>query len=106
MAWATGVRSAAVTAAHTSAMGVTEMRLFTMGMPNSRSSCWAVGTRLSAAEVMRSYTLRATALTSLSTQPRRFSPNVMVRMSRFCLFTIARVSAISKGVICMEGPSS
>ena len=41
-------------AAQISAMGVTEMRLFTMGMPNSRSSCSAVGTSFSAAEVMRS----------------------------------------------------
>ena len=54
MATATGVRSSAVTAAQISAMGVTDMRLFTMGMPNSRSSCSAVGTRFSAAEVMRS----------------------------------------------------
>ena len=54
MATATGVRSSAVTAAQISAMGVTEMRLFTMGMPNSRSSCSAVGTSFSAVEVMRS----------------------------------------------------
>ena len=54
IAWATGVRSFAETAAHTSAIGVTEMRLLTMGMPNSRSSCSAVGTRCSAAFVMRS----------------------------------------------------
>ena len=40
------------TAAQISAMGVTEMRLFTIGMPNSRSSCSAVGTSCSAAFVM------------------------------------------------------
>ena len=35
-------------------IGVTEMRLFTMGMPNSRSICSATGTRRSAAVVTRS----------------------------------------------------
>ena len=101
MATATGVRSCASVAAHSSATGVMEMRLFTMGMPNSRSSCSAVGTRRSAALVMRSYTLRAMASMSASVQPRRLSPSVMVRMSRCCLLTIASVSAISAGVICM-----
>ena len=33
---------------------------------------------------------------------RRFSPSVIVRMSRCSLFTIARVSAISAGVICID----
>ena len=64
--------------------GVTEMRLFTMGMPNSRSSCSAVGTRRLAAAVMRSYTLRAMTSISASVQPRRFNPSVIVRMSRCC----------------------
>ena len=54
MATAMGVRSVASVAAQISAMGVTDMRLFTMGMPYSRSSCSAVGTRRSAAVVMRS----------------------------------------------------
>ena len=82
MATAMGVRSCALVAAQISAMGVTEMRLFTMGMPYSRSSCSAVGTRCSAAVVMRSYTLRAMTSMSASVQPRRFSPSVIVRMSR------------------------
>ena len=54
MATAMGDRSRASVAAQISAMGVTEMRLFTMGMPYSRSSCSAVGTSCSAAVVMRS----------------------------------------------------
>ena len=101
MACAMGDRSCSCTAALISAMGVTEIRLLTMGMPNSRSSCSATGTRFSAALVMRSYTLRDTASTLLSPQPRRESPSVMVRMSRFCLSTMFRVSEISAGVICM-----
>ena len=40
--------------AHSSAAGVTEMRLFTMGMPNSRSICSPVGTSCSAWRTMRS----------------------------------------------------
>ena len=36
-----GVRSSAVVAPQISAMGVTAMRLWMMGMPNSRSSCSA-----------------------------------------------------------------
>ncbi len=35
-------------------MGVTEMRLFTMGMPYSDSSARVTGTSLSAADVTRS----------------------------------------------------
>ena len=51
---AMGERSAVCVAAQISAMGVTEMRLFTIGMPYSRSSCSAVGTSFSAAVVRRS----------------------------------------------------
>ena len=101
MATAMRDRSVSGTAAQISAMGVTEMRLFTIGMPNSRSSCSAVGTSCSAAFVILSYTLRAMVLMSESVQERRFRPNVMVRMSRCCLLTMASVSAISSGVICM-----
>ena len=54
IAMAMGERSVAWVAAQISAMGVTEMRLFTIGMPYSRSSCSAVGTSFSAAVVMRS----------------------------------------------------
>ena len=64
IAIAIGERSVAWVAAQISAMGVTEMRLFTIGMPYSRSSCSAVGTSFSAAVVMRSYTLRAITFTS------------------------------------------
>ena len=106
MASAMGVRSWAVTAPQISATGVTEMRLFTMGMPNSRSNCSAAGTSFSAAVVMRSYTLRAMTLMSSCVHARRFKPSVMVRMSRCCWLTIARVSAISAGVICIRVPSA
>ena len=102
MARAMGDRSSVSAAPAISAMGVTEMRLFTMGMPYSRSSCWAVGTSFSAAVVMRSYTLRAMASTLESVHPRRFRPSVMVRMSRFCSETMDCVSAISSGVICIS----
>ena len=51
MATAMGDRSRASVAAQISAMGVTEMRLFTMGMPYSHSGCSAVGTSCSAAVV-------------------------------------------------------
>ena len=54
IATAMGERSVASVAAHTSAIGVTEIRLLTIGMPYSRSSCSAVGTSFSAAVVMRS----------------------------------------------------
>ena len=54
MARAMGERSLVVVAAQISAIGVTEMRLFTMGTPYSRSSWSAVGTSFSAAVVRRS----------------------------------------------------
>ena len=102
MATAMGVRSVASVAAQISAMGVTEMRLFTMGMPYSRSSCSAVGTRL----LGRAWSCGRRPCAPwrrclASVQPRRFRPSVMVRMSRCCLLTMASVSAISAGVICM-----
>ena len=53
MALASGVRSRALVAAAIMAMGVTLMRLFTIGMPYSRSRASATLTSRSAAVVMR-----------------------------------------------------
>ena len=51
---ASGETSSAEVAAASLEIGVTEMRLFTIGMPNSRSICSATGTSFSAADVTRS----------------------------------------------------
>ena len=51
---ASGVTSSASVAAASWAIGVTEMRLLTIGMPYSRSICSAIGTSRSAARVTRS----------------------------------------------------
>ena len=53
-AMASGVMSHAVVAAASWAMGVTAIRLLTMGMPNSRSIRSATGTRRAPAMVTRS----------------------------------------------------
>ena len=104
IASAMGVRSSSRTAEQISAIGVTEIRLLTIGMPNSRSSCSATGTSSLAALTMRLYTLRATASALTSAHPRRLRPSVMVRMSRCSSLTIESVSAISWGVICIAHP--
>ncbi len=54
MACATGVRSSSVVAAATWAMGVTDTRLLTMGMPYSRSRSPATSTSPSAVVVILS----------------------------------------------------
>ena len=54
IAAASGEKSASGQAAATWAIGVTDTRLLAMGMPYSRSSCSATGTRRSAVCVMRS----------------------------------------------------
>ena len=97
-----GTRSVSLQAAAICATGVTETRLFTMGMPYSRSRLSAVSTRCSAVVVMWSYTLVHMRSRFSSAQPISEMPMVMVRMSRFCSETIPRVSAISAGVIDMR----
>ena len=66
-----------------SATGVTEMRLLTMGTPNSLSICSPVATRCSARRVIRSYTLSQSFFSSSVTQENREMPMVIVRTSSF-----------------------
>ena len=69
--------------APTRAMGVTEILLFTMGMPNSLSISSPVDTSLSAVAVIFWYIFPHSLSRSVSTQSRRLMPRVMVRTSRF-----------------------
>ena len=76
-------------------MGVTEMRLLTMGMAYSRSMAFPVATRSFALPVMRRYMLlQRTSMLSLI-QSRREMPNVMVLTSRFSFSIIWLVSITS-----------
>ena len=72
-----------------------------IGIPSSRSICSPVATSFSARRVILSYTLSASTWMSLLARSRSEMPIVIVRMSRCCLLTMASVSAISAGVICM-----
>ena len=76
-------------------MGVTEMRLFTMGMPNSASISSPVFTRSLAERVILSYIFRQAALGSASQQSSREMPIVTVRTSRCCWSIISMVCKIS-----------
>ena len=69
------------TAEETRATGVTEMRLLTIGMPNSASMPRHTGTSSSAREVTMSYTASQVAPEVARTQGSRLMPMVTVRMS-------------------------
>ena len=88
-----------------SATGVTEMRLFTIGTPNSDSMARPTFTRFSAWRVMRSYTRTHSALSSSLTQDSREMPMVMVRTSSFWWSIICSVCRISEVVIMARCPS-
>ena len=103
-ACASGTRSSSGQAEAICATGVTETRLFTMGIPYSRSRLSAVSTRRSAVLVTWSYTLVHMRSRFSSAQPMSEMPMVMVRMSRLCSETMPRVSAISCGVMDMATP--
>ena len=76
-------------------MGVTEIRLLTMGMPNSFSISAPVETSLSAVPVILSYIFRLHTSVLLSIQSSRLMPSVIVRTSRFSFSIIAFVSITS-----------
>ena len=77
------------------AAGVTETRLLTMGMPNSRSISSPTLTRFWAWQVMRSYTFWQVASSLSAMQSKREMPMVMVRISSFCSSIILMVAIIS-----------
>ena len=74
--------------------GVTEMRLFTIGTPISRSISRPTFTRFSACRAMRLYTRLARRRLSSQTQLNREMPMVIVRTSSFSWSIIRRVSKI------------
>jgi hypothetical protein len=71
------------------------MRLFTIGMPNSSSTDFAVATRLPAVRTSFSWMRPATSRTDPPAQSSRFTPSVVVRMSRFSTWSMRSVSRIS-----------
>ena len=77
------------------AAGVMEIRLLTMGIPNSFSISSPVLTKSLAQRVIFSYTRSHTTSMSLSQQSSSEIPMVMVRTSRFSSWIIIIVSKIS-----------
>ena len=95
MALANCTKSAVSLLSQAMATGVTETRLFMMGMPNSRSICCAVGTSLSALRQTLSYIFRAHFAGSVSEQSLSDIPMVTVLISRCCWLIISIVESIS-----------
>ena len=83
------------------AMGVTEMRLWMMGMPYCRSISSQVGTSLPAYFVIFRYMFSHARSMSGSIQSRREMPMVTVRMSRCSSWIMVMVSRISCTLIIM-----
>ncbi len=82
-------------AAPINAAGVTEIRLFTTGIPNSFSIARPVETRSFATVVIRLYIFSLRLSRLLSIQSKRFMPSVMVRTSRFSFSIMSLVSRTS-----------
>ena len=76
------------------ATGVTEIRLFTMGIPNSRSIFSHSDTRFSARRVIVSYTAVQVSFVADRMHPSREIPMVTVRISSRYFSIIAMVSRI------------
>ena len=81
------------------AIGVTETRLFTTGIPNSAAILSPVATRSFALVVILLYIFSFMISRSLSIQSRRLIPIVIVRTSRFSCSIILFVSLTSKILI-------
>ena len=79
----------------TSAIGVTLIRLFTIGIPYSFSISFPVDTRFFASVVILLYTFSQTFSTELSMQSNKLIPIVMVRTSSFSCVIILLVSFTS-----------
>ena len=82
-------------AATSMAMGVTLMRLLTMGIPYFFSMDSPTSTNLAALAVILSYIFWQETSISLSAQSKRDIPMVMVRISRFSSWIMVIVSMIS-----------
>ena len=82
-------------AALISDIGVTDTRLFTIGMPSSDSICSPTRTRLPARWQMRSYSRVRSRPASSQIMSNSDIPIVIVRISSFCSRIIETVERIS-----------
>ncbi|MNZ79676.1 hypothetical protein D3C78_982860 [compost metagenome] len=92
---ATGTYVSVFTAPAAIAIGVTEIRLLTIGTPNCLSRSSPVLTSFSADLVILSYTFWLKVLISVCAQSMRLIPIVIVRTSRFISRIILFVSCTS-----------
>ena len=83
-------------AAPIKAIGVTEILLFTIGIPNSFSISLPVDTRFSARVVILLYIFSLSLSRSLSMQSNKLIPRVIVLTSRFSFSIISLVSNTSR----------
>ena len=87
-------------------IGLTEMRLFTMGMPNSLSICSPTATRFSALRQIFSLMRCRVETASPVAQSRSEMPMVMVRISRHWFLIMSMVCKISLVLMLMPLPSA